>query len=582
MDDRRKRAVEAIADFLVSAGATPYAGATDAWQVTLTVEGGHHEVLLRLPADVPFVRPLIYAAGSEEAAQKLCLHVPHTNWDGTLCVLPNEATVDPDDPVGVTKATLEAAAALLTDWRLGRRQEEFHDEINAFWSPLALGRYYVDVPPDYTGPTVYYWKDNAAGVYLSSDEGRLARIAFLRSRATIKPPFEQGLLLRLQGLVLPKDYPSDGVGFRTLVKSHGGDYSHVLGRLRAKRPFPVVLGLESRSEAAQQGPIYVGAFITPRESKAGASQFFRAKSTSAGFRQGHLPPEIVEGQLLRHEITRIPAERIDSQWLHFRGGAGRLADDLFKKKVCVIGCGALGSGLVGLLLREGVKHFTLIDGQKLRWENLGRHQLGALYVNQGKASGLSVWARTESFDVEAVHRETNWQAVFAEDPRFFDQFDLVISATGEWSANTQLNLALFGKRPLQFLWTEPFAAAGHSLITTGMGGCLGCGFDRTGVFRKQVFDWPKGSMVKLPGCGGSFQPYGLGDAASISAMAARHSLEFLRGPSDRAELRTWICAPAAADGVVQPGWKDIISNLPFGVGEFRQPWPHDETCGICR
>jgi hypothetical protein len=525
---------------------------------------------------------LVYAGKTDAEARAYYLVIPHTNYDGTLCVLPLEATLDPDDPVGVLQAMLAAARDLLEDWRAGRIDGEFHDEVNAFWptfTPFSEAR--LDLPSDHPDGEIHWWRDPNGKHYISPDPHRLERIAASRG-AGAKPSFSTGIFLNLSGLVLPKDYPTTGRSFRDFICSRGGSYSGIATRLRAGGAFPVIMRFPPRPGARSPLPIELTVLLAPRVKKPANNPFFRAQRKFPGFREGHLPPELADAQLLDHQVHRVTSKRIDSAWLHFRGGSGTATKNLFQMTVCLIGCGSLGSAVARQLVREGVKHLHLVDGEILTWDNIGRHELGADRVDQNKATAMADTLNLAFPDLDVQASVSKWQAALAKNPQFFERFDLVISAAGEWAANAELNLLLFGRRPLQYIWTEPHGVAGHSLLLSGIGGCLACGFDRTGVFTHRVFDWAGDTQVKLPGCGGSFQPFSANDATVIAAMATRHALDFIGGKSPTTELRTRVNLPAPdRDATLRPEWMESVGRAPTGIFELRTPWNHEAACGIC-
>ncbi len=155
---RKDRAISAVAELLEKRGAVRLDSGVGDWRVELDVAGAKHAVLVRLPSDFPFVRPRIYAAETEHHSQEKFLVIPHTNWDGTLCVAPDEATIDPDDAAAVMTECLDTATALLNDWKSGKLDGDFHDEANAFWpQDTGLKWIRIDFNPDQKACIGYSW-----------------------------------------------------------------------------------------------------------------------------------------------------------------------------------------------------------------------------------------------------------------------------------------------------------------------------------------------------------------------------------------------------------------------------------------
>jgi len=577
---RRERAVQTVSDLLTARGGKPSPGGAHDWQVDL--QAGEHAfpVLVRLPERFPFVRPVIFAGPTVALAEKQYLQIPHTNFDGTLCVVPNETTVDPDAAAAVMAETLASAAELLGAWKDGKINSDFHDEAGAFWPDRKLLRIVnIDLPAGLPASDTY-WFQHGNNFYVSADEAPLRDVGnmFLSEKAL---KIDRGVFLPLSGLVLPTDYPSDITTLRNLIVGRNGDYKRLADRMGQPGNFPLVLRFEARVGAESTEPIYVSMMLWPQPAERPPARHYTVKSPLSGFRPGRAPAQMQQALLLNRGLARVSTQRFDREWIHFRGGAGR-SHELFQKHVTIIGCGSLGSEIAMQLIREGIKRIRLVDGEFLSWDNIGRHQLPAMMVGAGKATALAAMIKRTVPGVEVEGIGSSWEDALANDSGLFRPTNLVINATGDWGSSVALNLELFGRVPVMYTWTEPLGAAGHALLVTGLGGCLGCGFDRTGVFSRRVFDWPKSTLLKIPGCGGAFQPYGLAETAVISSMASRTTLDFLANVTQRSELRTWINGPAAGPAaILQPAWKDRVAALPSQIGEIRIPWVHEEACGIC-
>ena len=68
---------------------------------------------------------------------------------------------------------------------------------------------------------------------------------------------------------------------------------------------------------------------------------------------------------------------------------GSLLEDVKGKRVCVLGCGAIGSQVAEHLARGGVRDLCLFDKEVLDLENLSRHSLGVPDVGKPKATALA-------------------------------------------------------------------------------------------------------------------------------------------------------------------------------------------------
>lgn len=77
--------------------------------------------------------------------------------------------------------------------------------------------------------------------------------------------------------------------------------------------------------------------------------------------------------------------RVDKERLFTRGGDGELPDDV---RIGVIGCGSVGSHVIGSLVDSGIDQFLLIDEDTLKFENIARHTCGASQVGKPKVEAI--------------------------------------------------------------------------------------------------------------------------------------------------------------------------------------------------
>jgi hypothetical protein len=108
---------------------------------------------------------------------------------------------------------------------------------------------------------------------------------------------------------------------------------------------------------------------------------------------------------------------------------GRLGADLMTARVLLIGGGALGSPVAELLVRAGVTHLTVVDGQRLEVGNLVRHTLTMDELGQSKAEALARRLNAASPNARVVARPTKAETLV--DTPFLRDFELVIETTGD-------------------------------------------------------------------------------------------------------------------------------------------------------
>jgi ThiF family len=227
-------------------------------------------------------------------------------------------------------------------------------------------------------------------------------------------------------------------------------------------------------------------------------------------------------------------------------------------KVVVVGCGALGSGVARMLAQAGVEHLRLVDPENLGWENIRRHELGGRAVGLGKAQALAGTIRANLPMIGFVQGYKMTFATFArEHPEALRQADLIVSCTGDWTADASVEHALTqpGYQALAvYGWMEAHALAAHAVLVSNSSARLSDGFDEHGEFRLPAV---AGGKPPPPECGGASTPFGAIELSNAQALVARLAIDALRGLDCAPAWRSWLADAAAfeeADAAVASGW----------------------------
>ncbi len=121
--------------------------------------------------------------------------------------------------------------------------------------------------------------------------------------------------------------------------------------------------------------------------------------------------------------------------------AGIHAPALHDSRVAIVGVGALGSFVADTVVRSGIRHLTLVDGDIVMPGNLVRHLVGpeAVGVPKGKAVKDHLVARTEivASDIEVVNdRLTSGD----EAVELLRTHDLIINTTADFATTALLHV----------------------------------------------------------------------------------------------------------------------------------------------
>lgn len=121
--------------------------------------------------------------------------------------------------------------------------------------------------------------------------------------------------------------------------------------------------------------------------------------------------------------------------------AGLLAPVLSGCRVAVVGVGALGSFIADILVRSGVRHLTLVDGDVVMPGNLVRHLVGHETVGMSKVQAVKehLVARSEiaadSINVIAEALSSGDEAI-----DLLKSHDLVVDATADFATTALLHV----------------------------------------------------------------------------------------------------------------------------------------------
>ena len=151
-------------------------------------------------------------------------------------------------------------------------------------------------------------------------------------------------------------------------------------------------------------------------------------------------------------VLRLSIEEAGAQFVHNRNLS---FDDLYNKRVTIVGCGAIGSFVAQAMVRLGagtgkLGALKLVDPQLFAPENLGRHVLGYPALLRPKAEAL----RDELSRQFPHSKVESWVGSAFDDPALFGA-ELIIDATGEESVSeclNGLNLARLVRRPILYVW----------------------------------------------------------------------------------------------------------------------------------
>ena len=512
---------------------------------------------------------------------------PHVEGDGILCLLPNLAEWDPNDPTEVAMNLLNRSIRLVEELLEGSIVErDFREEFVTYWGYRAHSKgenLFSLVAPEPPSRLVRVWRGKGLEV-VGEDEDVVAKWVCHRFGNKTPVKTEAAAFLWLNAPLLPAEYPETAADLYHLAERIDAEARTTLEQVAKGEPDEVLalFGAVGRGGAASIG---VKA-INPKRHK--DRPRVPDKPLSTGFRPGHTPEPLLHGRFFGAlPVIRTLVQRADADWVHGRGKDTRTCR-LLGATVVVIGCGSVGAPVASALAQAGVGRLILVDPESLTWPNVGRHSLGATAVGRNKAEALAERLQADFPHLEIEHRACSLQQLMANNQDLLKVTDMIVAAIGNWGAESALNhwhLRHGRGQPIVYGWTEAHACAGHAVAIGQTGGCLQCHIGRTGAPELTAVEWPDGGDVahEEPACGAHYQPYGPVELTYVNAMIAEVALDCLLDPPAQSFSRAFVASPrriASLGGRLTKGWRSAFGEVAGGVRTIDRPWP-SASCAAC-
>lgn len=512
---------------------------------------------------------------------------PHVESDGMLCLLPNMAECDPDDPSAVAANLLGRSIRLIEELIRGTIIErDFREEFLTYWAYEAHAdgaRLFSLLTPAPPSRVVQVWKGEGFEVVGEDAEG-LADWVGRRFGTNVGKATKDAAFIWLGRPLLPADYPKTASDLRALVATVGDDAVGALDRTAIGNPdyLMAILGATGRG-----GPGLIGVKV-PSPKHLHTHPRSTAEPLSKGFRPDRTPQPLLLGRYFgASPVVRTCVQRADACWVHGRGQDLRTVR-LLGATVILFGCGSVGGPIACTLAQAGVGRIVLVDGDVVSWANVGRHPLGASAVGRNKAKALAERLQVDFPHLHVEGRACGLHEVLQTDPELLEAADLVVAATGSWTAENALNrwhVERGRRRPILYAWTEAHACAGHAVAIAGEGGCFQCHIGRTGTPSFRVVTWPDGGDANQeePACGAHYQPYGPVELSYVTAMISDLALDCLLKPPSRSFNRVFATSQNRIEelgGCWSDDWLAEQGDGVTGVRTVDRLWPR-QTCIAC-
>lgn len=490
-----------------------------------------------LPERFPDVLPVIRVD-----RKSLKRRIAHVEKNGKICIAPSSGVlIDADRPADLVIESVQLAEDVLKRGLNGESDEDLQKEFLAYWEPTDQPRTYSLCSADGGFRELVVYKVNGAGflksrpLVLADTKGDLE--FWSQNLGAEHVSVGKAVFLPFETSFDPPDFgvPTSVGDLRELIRNHvsSKDFGLFERWLESTR-FPTMVLVSLPEPSRDTGRVLIGIRIEKPALDV-------EKRLERGFRPGHVPASRILGFMRNASVARLRLTRLDHSYLSARGGADH---GLIEKRVVLVGAGAVGSEIAGLLGAAGVGEVRIIDPDALTEDNIHRHALGVRDLDSDKASALTTWLRGRFPHLAFESRTGRIEGLLAAESPFVKEADLIVLAIADDTLERRLNRVLLGGPPRIHSWVEPLGVGGHALATEIAGpGCFECLFrhDETlGLVNEACFVAPGQIIEKsLAGCAGTFSPFSAFDAHRTAIETAALAVAVLAGDQRENALVSW-------------------------------------------
>jgi hypothetical protein len=480
------------------------------------------QFIIAIDEDFPNSQPRIFApaAGSE-------YRWPHVEKGGLLCLRSSRSTA----PTAERVTSLLHDAQELLNFSKEKQRDEFEREFIAYWGHRATeaasdSKILSIVTAGGVTREVLYFYDAKNHQFIIADD-KASLLNWLRN-VGVNPDVKQIFSTRLFRLTrpwIPEEFPCRGEDVTKLLE----------GSMLTRYLIPGKQSLFLFEAKTSTGAAFAAVVLNGAE----------RKDILKGFRHiSKVPVERIVNSYAKRPIKRCRVSRIDGAWVHGRGHPSS-HDAIKRRKVVIVGCGAIGSALAFLLAQAGVGEIAFVDDDNLSTANLSRHALGMKHIGFNKAVSLQRVLKGRFPHLSFAHAfAKRFQRLDSSELDKLADADLIVAAGVDFDGETLLDkwrITLPKPPAYMSTWAEAYAVAGHAVLLYGNRSIL-TGFDDDERPSFRLTDWPEeaSGLIVEAGCGNSFQPHGVVDLHPTVGLAAGLALDTLLDKVRKSCRRVWM------------------------------------------
>ncbi|TRN14309.1 hypothetical protein DM586_10145 [Vibrio fluvialis] len=532
-----------VSDKKASHYGMPLNAGEQAWVIPsgIQCEGEELSFILKATSNYPFQVPDIYTYPALEM-----LKYPHVETNGKLCVWPETKQFDPTCKY-YFQELLKDAHQLVTGILSGGLKEDFVNGFNSYWNINVDPQYSIQSLCDTTeirSREVYTYCANRTYIFADDKEQLKRYLINTQIRENVKDKdLQKTFLMRVDTPWYPQNYPKKVDDIFTHLSAEVGEQEaaslmyHAITNDYSASPCLLMVNTPN-------GLTVCGLMMAVNDSdKRVCKQRKDLEGVGKGFRKGAMNAlKDFMPRAKNKPVRQLRGQRIDPNWVLGRDCNPDISE-LKNATVALIGLGSIGSHLLPLLVRSGVRNFVLIDPDIVESANVGRQWYGIHQIGMSKVSACSSELIKQFPWVNCKTHCAKWlqsQQAISD----FRKADLIISATGSWQSDCALGQLSKQDELPPILWafTESYGAATHAFYDPTCSFELVKLFDDTGGFSNSVATFNHETLKELPSCGGYFQSYGIGELSHGHAMIGQLALNALLGrlPCDLSTYYIWV------------------------------------------
>ncbi len=529
----------------------------EAYECETEIDGSNVTLQIAFDNRFPISKPLLFLKDPKALG-----FIPHIETNGKICYMQDFYILDVDNPEGIIDYCVNKACRILYEGKTGLNRIDFIREFESNWVKLGhiiLVNSILTIDNCIKLATAYKLS-NSYEMFLGDNKDIIQEyIKTLTGKDIVEGSSNRLLYIPLndsKNALPPENISAFNIQYiKELIFNNikPSAKSHLLKLLKKSTITPetieyIILSMPHPDDSMVR--IVFGLVLYD----------FSYKKLS-GYSKKGIPHPLLINQS-NYKMLPVSVSRQDKEFLIPRTG-GR--NDLARNNVLVVGCGSVGSGIINELVKAGIEKITIVDNDRMKFENVYRHLIGKDNIydsfNSPKDNKLYMLEKykVNSIRTELKHKYFNVDIKPVEDDilnTIWDEnidltdFDLIIVAIGDPTVELVLNRYLHEKVPnipVIYSWLEPLGIGGHALLTSNNGktGCYECLFMDNNSMQKVLFN--KSSFAgqgqyfgkTVSGCGSTFIPYTSLDTMQTVIMTVRLAINTLLNVEKDNPLVSW-------------------------------------------